>query len=54
MVDLLVDVGAGQSFRFAMEAGRLRGYHQLRELRNRLRAGSWLPAPKKVSLAALS
>jgi CelD/BcsL family acetyltransferase involved in cellulose biosynthesis len=52
MVDLLVDVGAGKSVSFALEAGRQRGYHWLRELRNRLRAGAWVPQPKKVSMAA--
>jgi CelD/BcsL family acetyltransferase involved in cellulose biosynthesis len=52
MVDLLVDVGAGQSVGFTLEAARQRGYHVLRELRNRLRAGAWLPRPKKVSMAA--
>jgi hypothetical protein len=52
MVDLLVDVGAGKSASFALEAGRQRGYQMLRDLRNRLRAGSWLPQPKKVSVAA--
>jgi CelD/BcsL family acetyltransferase involved in cellulose biosynthesis len=54
MVDLLVDVGAGQSLSFTLEAARQRGYHALRELRNRLRAGAWLPQPKKVSMAAPS
>jgi CelD/BcsL family acetyltransferase involved in cellulose biosynthesis len=54
MVDLLVDVGAGQSLSFALEAGRQRGYQVLRQLRNRLRAGSWLPRPKRVSMAASS
>jgi CelD/BcsL family acetyltransferase involved in cellulose biosynthesis len=52
MVDLLVDVGAGKSVGFALEAARQRGYHRLRELRNQLRARSWLPQPKKVSVAA--
>jgi CelD/BcsL family acetyltransferase involved in cellulose biosynthesis len=54
MVDLLVDVGAGPSLSFTLEAARQRGYHALRGLRNRLRAGSWLPQPKKVSMAASS
>jgi Acetyltransferase (GNAT) domain len=52
MVDLLVDVGPGKSLGFALEAGRQRGYYRLRELRNQLRARSWLPRPKKVSVAA--
>jgi CelD/BcsL family acetyltransferase involved in cellulose biosynthesis len=52
MVDLLVDVGGGKSRHFALEAGRQRGYYRLRELRNRLRAWSWMPQPKKISVAA--
>jgi CelD/BcsL family acetyltransferase involved in cellulose biosynthesis len=52
MVDLLIDVGPGRSVRFTMEAARQRGYHLLRGLRDRLRAGSWWPQPRKVSLAA--
>jgi hypothetical protein len=52
MVDLLVDVGPGKSLRFMLEAERQRGYYRLRELRNRLRAWSWPPQPKKVSVAA--
>jgi CelD/BcsL family acetyltransferase involved in cellulose biosynthesis len=52
MVDLLVDVGAGKSPSFVLEAGRQRGYYRLRELRNFLRAWSWTPQPKKVSVAA--
>ena len=52
MVDLLVDVGAGKSLSFTLEAGRQRGYHRLRGLRNRLRAWSWMPQPKKISVAA--
>jgi hypothetical protein len=38
MVDLLVDVGSSKSLSFAFEAARRRGYHRLRNLRNRLRA----------------
>jgi CelD/BcsL family acetyltransferase involved in cellulose biosynthesis len=52
MVDLLIDVGAGKSVRFSLEATRQRGYHRLRDLRNRLRAWSWTPQPKKVRVAA--
>ena len=51
MVDLLVHVGVGNSLRFTLEATRQRGYHRLRELRNQLRGRSWLPQPKKVSIA---
>jgi CelD/BcsL family acetyltransferase involved in cellulose biosynthesis len=51
MVDLLIDVGPGKSLGFTMEAARQVGYRQLRDLRNRLRAGVWTPHPKKVRLA---
>jgi hypothetical protein len=51
MVDLLIDVGPGKSLDFTMEAARQYGYRQLRDLRNRLRAGVWAPHPKKVRLA---
>jgi hypothetical protein len=54
MVDLLIDIGPGKSLGFTMEAGRQFGYRQLRELRNRLRAGVWAPDPKKVRLASPS
>jgi CelD/BcsL family acetyltransferase involved in cellulose biosynthesis len=54
MVDLLIDVGPGRSLRFTMEAGRQFGYRQLRDLRNRLRARTWAPQPKKVRLASPS
>jgi hypothetical protein len=47
MADLLIDVGPGKSLGFTMEAGRQFGYRQLRDLRNRLRAGIWAPHPKK-------
>jgi CelD/BcsL family acetyltransferase involved in cellulose biosynthesis len=40
MVDLLVDVGGEKSLTFVLEAARQRGYHRLRELRNRLRIWS--------------
>ena len=51
MVDLLIDIGAANSLRFSLEAGRLRAYHRLRELRNQLRERPWMPQPKKVSVA---
>jgi Acetyltransferase (GNAT) domain len=54
MVDLLIDVGPGKSLGFTMEAGRQFGYRQLRDLRNRLRAGVWAPRPKKLSVASPS
>jgi hypothetical protein len=54
MVDLLIDVGPGKSLGFKMEAGRQFGYRQLRDLRNRLRAGLWAPRSKKVSMASPS
>jgi hypothetical protein len=54
MVDLLIDVGPGKSLGFRMEAGRQFGYRQLRDLRNRLRAGVWAAHPKKVRLASPS
>jgi CelD/BcsL family acetyltransferase involved in cellulose biosynthesis len=54
MVDLLIAVGPGKSLGFRMEAGRQLGYRQLRDLRNRLRAGIWAPHPKKVRLASPS
>jgi hypothetical protein len=37
MVDLLIDVGSGNSLRFPLEAARWRGYQRLRDLRNLLR-----------------
>jgi CelD/BcsL family acetyltransferase involved in cellulose biosynthesis len=52
MIDLLVDVGGGRSLGFTLEAGRQRGYHLLRELRNRFRTWSWVASPKKVGMAA--
>ena len=53
-VDLLIAVGPGKSLGFTMEAGRQLGYRQLRDLRNRLRAGIRAPHPKKVGLASPS
>jgi CelD/BcsL family acetyltransferase involved in cellulose biosynthesis len=52
MVDLLIDVGPGKSLDFMMETGRQRGYRQLRDLRNRLRAAIWAPYPRKARLAS--
>jgi len=40
MVDLVVDVGAGRSLAFLLEAGRQIAYRELKLLRNRLRAGA--------------
>jgi hypothetical protein len=54
MVDMLIDVGPGKSLGFTLEAGRQLGYRQLRDLRNRLRAGVWASHPKKVGLAPSS
>jgi CelD/BcsL family acetyltransferase involved in cellulose biosynthesis len=50
-VDLLIDVGARRSLNFALAALAERGYAQLRDLRDRLRAINWLRA-KKPGLAA--
>ena len=50
-VDLLVDVGARRSLNFALAAAGERGYAQLKDWRDRLRAMSWLK-PKKTGLAA--
>ena len=52
MVDLLVDVGPGRSLAFGLEAGRQRGYHGLRNLRNRIRASAWASPPKKLAMVA--
>lgn len=52
MADLLIDVGAGKSLAFSLEAARQWGYDQLRWLRDRIRTWSLPAAPKKVSLAA--
>lgn len=46
MVDLLIAVGPGKSLGFTVESGRQFGYRQLRDLRNRLRAGIWALHPK--------
>jgi Acetyltransferase (GNAT) domain len=50
-VDLLVDVGARRSFNFALAALAERAFTQMKHLRDRLRAVSWL-RPKKTGLAA--
>jgi CelD/BcsL family acetyltransferase involved in cellulose biosynthesis len=50
-VDLLVDVGARRSLNFALAALAERGFTQMKHLRDRLRAISWL-RPKKTGLAA--
>jgi Acetyltransferase (GNAT) domain len=51
-VDLLVDVRPRRSLAFVLEAGRLRGYHVLRNLRNRLRGSHLLPRQSRSSVAA--
>ncbi|HEY0327779.1 MAG TPA: GNAT family N-acetyltransferase [Rhodopseudomonas sp.] len=53
MVDLVVGVGPGRSFGFAVEAARQLGIARLRELRNRLRAfaAPRPAAPKKPAVA---
>ncbi|MGH6771524.1 MAG: GNAT family N-acetyltransferase [Xanthobacteraceae bacterium] len=51
-IDLLIDVGARQSLNFKMAAVSERSYAMLRNLRNRLRATSWSPLPKRKGLAA--
>jgi len=50
-VDLLIDVGARRSLNFALAAAAERGYAQLKDWRDRLRAIPWLK-PKKPGLAA--
>ena len=50
-VDMLVDVGARKSAAFALAVATERGYAWLREQRNRLNGMSWLPLPKRKSLA---
>ena len=52
MVDMLVDVGAGKSLGYRLEAGRQLGYQRLRNLRDRLRNRPLAPAPKKVGMAS--
>ena len=47
-VDLLVDVGARRSLNFALAALAERGYAQMKDWRDRLRAVSWL-RPKKLA-----
>jgi hypothetical protein len=44
VVDLLIDLSPRRTLGFMLEAARQRGYYRLRILRNRLRAGGWLPA----------
>jgi hypothetical protein len=50
-VDLLIDVGARRSLNFALAAAAERGYAQLKDWRDRLRAAPWFKA-KKPGLAA--
>ncbi|MEA2881131.1 MAG: hypothetical protein QOH32_350, partial [Bradyrhizobium sp.] len=52
MVDVLIDVGAGKSPAFAMEAGWQLAYRRLRELRNRLRMAAGNSRLKKNPVAA--
>jgi CelD/BcsL family acetyltransferase involved in cellulose biosynthesis len=50
-VDLLADVGSERSVNFAIAVFGERAYAYLRELRDRLRAAHWLPAPRRKNLA---
>jgi CelD/BcsL family acetyltransferase involved in cellulose biosynthesis len=50
-VDMLADVGGQRSATFAMAAAAARGYAFLRQQRDRLHGMSWLPLPKRKSLA---
>jgi CelD/BcsL family acetyltransferase involved in cellulose biosynthesis len=50
-VDMLADVGGHKSANFALAAAAARGYAFLRQQRDRLRGTSWLPLPKRKSLA---
>jgi uncharacterized membrane protein len=50
MVDVLINVGPERSPAYAMEAGRLLGYRNLRQLRDRVRAAAWIPRRKKTRL----
>jgi CelD/BcsL family acetyltransferase involved in cellulose biosynthesis len=52
MVDLVVDVGAGRSPAFLLEAGRQTAYRELKLLRNRLRALATRSRPAKKHRAA--
>lgn len=52
MADLVVDVGAGRSLAFLLEAGRQTAYRELKLLRNRLRAMAARPRPTKKRPAA--
>jgi CelD/BcsL family acetyltransferase involved in cellulose biosynthesis len=51
-IDLLADVGTRESLNFIMAALGERGYAQLRGWRNRLRAASWSPYPKRKGVTA--
>jgi CelD/BcsL family acetyltransferase involved in cellulose biosynthesis len=50
-VDMLIDVGTRKSASFALAVAAERSYVRLREFRNRMRGISWLPLPKRKSLA---
>jgi hypothetical protein len=52
MVDMLVDLGPGMSFGFALEAGRLLGLGQLKGLRDGLRSWPWIPQARKIAPAS--
>ena len=52
MVDLLIDARPGTSIHLALEAWRLRGYRQLRDLRDRFRASRWAPRARKAGVVS--
>lgn len=54
MVDVLIDVGAGMSPSFALEAGRQFGYHRLRNWRDRWRARASASEANKPALVTSS
>jgi hypothetical protein len=52
MVDMLIDVGAGKSLGYRLEAARQLGYQRLRGWRDRLQQRPRAPGTKKLGLAA--
>lgn len=52
MVELLIDVGPGRSWRFRLEAARLRAIHYLREVRDEFRARRAAPKQRKATKPA--